>query len=95
MHPIELHLGNFLGIAYPELPSKKLHNVTHHCAHDNASGMFYHIYYSPMFADGFLLLIKTFIRAPPPPTNNVKVCEHNVMQAFPQEQISLYTTAQK
>ena len=67
MHPIELYLGNFLGRADPDLASNKLHNVTHHCAHDNASGMFYHINYSPIFEDGFLLLVKTFIRAPPPP----------------------------
>ena len=66
MHPIEPYLGNFLGRAYPELPIKKLHNVTHP-PHDNASGMFYHINYTPMFEDGFLLLIKKSFRHPPPP----------------------------
>ena len=59
--------------------------------------MIYHINYTPMFEDGFLLLIKNIHSSTPPPpppgsTNNVRVCEHNVMQAFPQEQIPHYTT---
>ena len=60
MHPIEPYLGNFLGRAYPELPSKP---------HDNASGMFYHINYTPMFEYGFLLLIKSVHSSTPPPPN--------------------------
>ena len=29
---------------------------------------------------------------PPPPNDNHRVCDHNAMPAFPQEQISHYTT---
>ena len=29
---------------------------------------------------------------PPPPNDNHRVCDHNAMLAFPQEQISHYTT---
>ena len=32
-------------------------------------------------------------RTPPPLKDNHRVCDHNAMLAFPQEQISHYTTA--
>ena len=49
-----------------------------------------------MFEHRFLPLKNDdLFRNPPPPTlkDNHRVCDHNAMLAFPQEQISHYTTA--
>ena len=67
--------------------------------HDHNTGS---VYYSPhyvkkyttMFEHRFLLLKNDHLfknSPPPPPNDNQRVCDHNAMLAFPQEQISHYT----
>ena len=93
MHPIELYLGNFLGRAYPELTSNKVaQRHTPVCPRQRKRDVLSHKLL-PYVCRWIFTIDKNIHSSTPPPTNNVRVCEHNViMQAFPQEQFSHYTT---